>query len=250
MHSRTAPDPRKIHPFRIQAFLTVQLVVALAFYSVAVHAADIEPGKPRAKSGFQAAKPTTNLKFDMTLPSAALIAAAEDCDEGDLVVQAMAARIMEGGASRQDSFATSKPLAKLAMADQLTTAYPTSTDTKDASAKPSDQPGETASTAVAEFKPLPATTIAVTPKPSRTWEITPADKTLRSALGRWATSAGWQLVWELPVDYSVEALTTVPGTFEEAVGLVAKGMDSAEIPMKAILYSGNKVLRIVTKGNE
>jgi hypothetical protein len=136
------------------------------------------------------------------------------------------------------------------MADQLTTAYPTSTDTKDAFAKPSDQPGETANTAVAEFKPLPATTIAVTPKPSRTWEITPADKTLRSALGRWATSAGWQLVWELPVDYSVEALTTVPGTFEEAVGLVAKGMDSAEIPMKAILYSGNKVLRIVTKGNE
>jgi hypothetical protein len=91
---------------------------------------------------------------------------------------------------------------------------------------------------------------ADTAKTTQSWEILPTDKTLSAALGRWAKSAGWQLVWELPVDYSVDARTTVPGTFEEAVGMVAKGMDTAEISMKAIFYAGNKVLRIVAKGAE
>jgi hypothetical protein len=82
------------------------------------------------------------------------------------------------------------------------------------------------------------------------WEISPTDKTLNAALARWTAIAGWQLSWELPVDYSVEVKTVVPGTFEEAVELVTKSMDTAEIPIKAIFYSGNKVLRIVQKGTK
>jgi hypothetical protein len=209
-----------------------------------VHAATGEP-KPRAKYNTQDAKPTMNLKLDMTLPSTALIAAAEDCDEGDLVVQAMAEKITDGG--------TTKPFAKLAVAEQLTAAYPQGSDTKSANSSSASSSGQSAATANStspEARPAPAAVSVEPPKVSRTWEITPSDKTLRSALGRWAASAGWQLVWELPVDYSVESLTAVPGTFEEAVGLVAKGMDSAEVPMKAILYSGNKILRIIAKGNE
>jgi hypothetical protein len=82
------------------------------------------------------------------------------------------------------------------------------------------------------------------------WEISPTDKTLNAALARWTAIAGWQLSWELPVDYSVEVKTVVPGTFEEAVELVTKSMETAEIPMKAIFYNGNKVLRIVQKGTK
>lgn len=82
------------------------------------------------------------------------------------------------------------------------------------------------------------------------WEISPSDKTLNASLARWAAIAGWQLVWELPVDYAVEARTVVPGTFKEAVEVVARSMSTAEIPMKAIFYQGNKVLRIVAKGSE
>ncbi|RZI42498.1 hypothetical protein EGT07_13210 [Herbaspirillum sp. HC18] len=101
-----------------------------------------------------------------------------------------------------------------------------------------------------EEKPMRS---AVSEKPASVtsqWEIVSADKTLNTALARWASIAGWQLVWELPVDYAVEARTVVPGTFEEAVGIVAKSMDSAEIPMKVIFYAGNRVLRIVPKGVE
>lgn len=88
------------------------------------------------------------------------------------------------------------------------------------------------------------------PKPAPAWEISLADKTLSVALGRWAETAGWQLLWELPVDYAIEARTTVPGTFEEAVEAVAKSMEAADTTMHPIFYKGNKVLRIVAGGRE
>jgi hypothetical protein len=90
--------------------------------------------------------------------------------------------------------------------------------------------------------------VALDAEPS--WEIAPADRTLGTALARWAVRAGWQLVWELPVDYAVDARTQLSGSFEEAVAVVAKGMEGAEMPLKAIFYAGNKVLRVVPKGAE
>ncbi|WP_229490626.1 toxin co-regulated pilus biosynthesis Q family protein [Pseudoduganella namucuonensis] len=99
----------------------------------------------------------------------------------------------------------------------------------------------------------PATAAPVAPPPpppAPAWEVTPADKTLNTVLARWAAAAGWQLVWELPVDYAVGLRTEVRGTFAEAVGMVTKSMATAEIPMKAIFYEGNRVLRIVPKGSE
>ena len=80
------------------------------------------------------------------------------------------------------------------------------------------------------------------------WDIVVADRTLNAAMARWAAAAGWQLLWELPVDYAVQAQTSVPGKFEDAVTVVVNSMEGAEIPMKAIFYSGNKVLRIMAKG--
>jgi hypothetical protein len=106
-----------------------------------------------------------------------------------------------------------------------------------AAAKPAEQAGA---------PPEPATQVPV----QSIWEIALADKTLNTALSRWAVQAGWQLVWDLPVDYAVETRTTVPGTFVEAVTLITKSMATAEIPMRAIFYDGNKVLRIVAKGAE
>jgi len=105
----------------------------------------------------------------------------------------------------------------------------------------------------AEVRPAPVVEPVASPAPppaEPVWEITVADKTLNAALSRWAGSAGWQLLWELPVDYAVEARTTVPGNFDQAVRTVVHSMESAEIPMKAVFYQGNKVLRIMVKGSE
>ena len=64
---------------------------------------------------------------------------------------------------------------------------------------------------------------------------------------RWAEAAGWQLVWELPVDYAVSARTEIKGNFTTAVETVAASMATADTPMKAIFYEGNRVLRIVAR---
>lgn len=87
-------------------------------------------------------------------------------------------------------------------------------------------------------------------EPVQVWEITPADKTLKTTIGRWAKSAGWQLSWELPADYAVETHAAISGTFDAAVAAVATSMEKAEVPMKAIFYKGNKVLRIIAKGTK
>jgi hypothetical protein len=84
----------------------------------------------------------------------------------------------------------------------------------------------------------------------RVWLIAPEDKTLQSTLAGWSAAAGWQFQWDLPVDYPIEFRRSVSGTFEEAVTTVTNAMDKAEVPMKAIFYMGNKVLRIVAKGGE
>ncbi len=83
--------------------------------------------------------------------------------------------------------------------------------------------------------------------PTPVWEVIPSDKTLKAALTRWTAAANWQLVWELPVDYAVSVRTEIKGSFSEAVETVAKSMETAEMPMKAIFYEGNRVLRIVAK---
>lgn len=80
------------------------------------------------------------------------------------------------------------------------------------------------------------------------WDMLESDRTLKGTLGRWARDAGWRLVWEAPVDYAVESNSRILGTMEQAVELVVQGMESAETPIKAILYQRNNVIRIVAKG--
>lgn len=108
-------------------------------------------------------------------------------------------------------------------------------------------PKESQSIPVPPAEPAPPATPAT---PAPVWEINLADKTLSVTLGRWAEKAGWQLLWELPVDYAVEAQTAVPGTFEEAVDAVTKSMEAVDAAMHAVFYKGNKVLRIVARRSE
>jgi hypothetical protein len=105
------------------------------------------------------------------------------------------------------------------------------------------------SRAAPAMTPAPAS-LPVAAATRNQWDIRATDRTLNVAMARWAAAAGWQLLWEVPVDYAVEADTTIPGTFEQAVEAVTRSMESAEIPLKAIFYKGNSVLRIVAKGAE
>ena len=90
-------------------------------------------------------------------------------------------------------------------------------------------------------------TLPAAPAAPTSWDVRLADRTLSMTFARWAGMAGWQLIWELPLDYVIDASTQIGGSFEEAVEAVANSMTSAETPMQVIFYKGNKVLRIVSK---
>ncbi len=84
--------------------------------------------------------------------------------------------------------------------------------------------------------------------PLKVWSTSPADKTLQNALARWSIAAGWQMFWELPQDYSVEATASINGSFEDAITAVITSLQQNDVPVSAIFFEGNRVLRIVAKG--
>jgi hypothetical protein len=93
--------------------------------------------------------------------------------------------------------------------------------------------------------PLPAPSPA---EPVRAWHLSVSDHTVKTALARWAKEDGWQLVWDVPIDFGVDADATVHGTFEQALQAVVDALKKSETPIQAVMYRGNKVLRIVAKG--
>lgn len=113
---------------------------------------------------------------------------------------------------------------------------------------------EAASDAPAEASPAPAGDLDALQERQpawavqRTWRIELSDRTMRSALARWARLVGWQLVWEAPGDFGIDAEASVHGTFDDALRSVVGALAHSNAPIQAILYRGNQVLRIVSKG--
>lgn len=89
------------------------------------------------------------------------------------------------------------------------------------------------------------------PAPSSTqaWQVTRADRSLKSLLTRWSEAAGWQVSWELPVDYPLIGTQALAGDFQAAVEAVVISMSAADFPFKVIFYKGNSVVRVVGKGD-
>lgn len=107
--------------------------------------------------------------------------------------------------------------------------------------------------------PAPEAAAAGAPTPipargeSRTsagWQLTEQDRTVKAGMQRWAHESGWRLLWELAVDYPIEAPASFEGNFEQAVAALMRDMGHADIPPRAILYRGNQVVRIVARGME
>lgn len=215
------------------------------------------------KSPVQAANhhQTLDLKFDL-----GLALGGDDCEEdyADLLTAAamsdrhtLSAPIQSPAKDAEIVLAKLEPVEKFDISPAVTADIaPAKKVVTVQAARSVRQPAANPAAAAAPVAPIaappavPVTAPVNTASAAGMWEIVPADKTLNTALARWAATAGWQLLWELPVDYAVDARTSVPGTFEEAVGMVAESMETAEIPMKAIFYEGNRVLRIVAKGAE
>ncbi|AGK51067.1 toxin co-regulated pilus biosynthesis Q family protein [Burkholderia thailandensis MSMB121] len=105
-------------------------------------------------------------------------------------------------------------------------------------------PSPAASTAPSA--PQPTADVPIPDLP--TWDVRASDGTIRGVLSRWASTAGWQLVWDAPVDFSVDAQATLRGSFEDALQALVASLGRTSTPIQAILYRGNHVLRVVAQG--
>ncbi|WP_105132221.1 toxin co-regulated pilus biosynthesis Q family protein [Burkholderia sp. BE12] len=103
--------------------------------------------------------------------------------------------------------------------------------------------------------PAPSSAPAATPAfvpaapPERTeWQMRLSDGSVRNALSRWASEAGWQFIWDVPTDFQVDATATIHGTLAEALRQVTNALAGSQVPIQVVLYQRNRVMRVVPKG--
>ncbi|MGH8778324.1 toxin co-regulated pilus biosynthesis Q family protein [Paraburkholderia sp.] len=104
--------------------------------------------------------------------------------------------------------------------------------------------------------PIPATAAVPIAAPASSdidsgitvWDLRQSDGSVRNALARWAKDAGWQFIWAVPTDFSIDATATIHGTFEQALHSVVDALSHSDVPIQALMYKGNHVLRITAKG--
>ncbi|KWE82936.1 pili assembly chaperone [Burkholderia ubonensis] len=109
-------------------------------------------------------------------------------------------------------------------------------------------PASAAAASGAQALPAAALPAAAPVPAASSWDVRASDGTIRGVLSRWARTAGWQLVWDAPVDFSVDAQATLRGSFEDALQALVASLGRTSTPIQAILYQGNHVLRVVAQG--
>ena len=90
--------------------------------------------------------------------------------------------------------------------------------------------------------------VRATPAPAESWIISPTEGTLRRVLAKWAARAGWQLQWDAAVDLPVTVTASFDGNFRSAVKRLFLSLSAAEVNLTALMYTGNRVLRVTESG--
>lgn len=117
----------------------------------------------------------------------------------------------------------------------------------------------TAPTRIAAPAPAPAPSPAPAAKdqpdeiielapPVETWIVSPVDGTLRVVLNKWASQSGWQISWEASVDLPLTVSAEFYGDFKSAVKQLFTSLSASDVNLNALLYTGNKVLRVTEVG--
>jgi len=71
-----------------------------------------------------------------------------------------------------------------------------------------------------------------------------AGSSLRQTLEGWADAAGWDVVWDNPVDYKVRASATFTGDFLDSVGRLVDAVYQTNPELAVTLYRGNRVVHV------
>ncbi|MBC8732808.1 hypothetical protein F6X39_32265 [Paraburkholderia sp. UCT2] len=129
------------------------------------------------------------------------------------------------------------PPASLAPDESAVSAPLSAVNTQSSSAATSKPPTAPASIAVAGPPGQPLTRgmppagadTASAPQAQQVWELRESDGSVRNALQRWAREAGWQFVWDVPTDFTVDANATIHGSLDEALREVVDAPASSMI---------------------
>lgn len=73
------------------------------------------------------------------------------------------------------------------------------------------------------------------------WAVSPADKNVRRAITRWGKQAGYEVIWDVNKDITIEANATFAGSFEDATRSILESIADSEYPVEALLYENNVV---------
>ena len=74
-----------------------------------------------------------------------------------------------------------------------------------------------------------------------------AGGSLSGTLTSWAERAGWKLIWESDADFRLGAGATISGDFPKAASDLITSFSTSTPRIRAVFYSGNKVLRVWTE---
>ncbi|WP_158213456.1 TcpQ domain-containing protein [Pigmentiphaga sp. NML080357] len=83
--------------------------------------------------------------------------------------------------------------------------------------------------------------------PAQAYEATPADRTMRQALARWAKASGWTFEsehWTVDVDIPLAGAASLGSDFKTAVRALLASTELSSRPLQPCFYS-NRVLRII-----
>jgi len=83
------------------------------------------------------------------------------------------------------------------------------------------------------------------------WALRAEDGSVYAALKRWSVSAGWQISWEIPVDFPIEIEDVSGGSYEFAVRRVLTAFRVSDYPPHPCFHE-NRVVRVVRRiqGND
>ena len=83
------------------------------------------------------------------------------------------------------------------------------------------------------------------------WALRVEDSSVFAALKRWSGTAGWQISWEIPVDFPIEIEDGSDGSYEHAVRRVLTALRVSDYPPHPCFHE-NRVVRVVRRiqGND
>lgn len=99
--------------------------------------------------------------------------------------------------------------------------------------------------------PVQASPVATPVAPRSTWTMDVKDINYYGAFQRWANTAGYQVRWDADKHFIIEAVSSFPGTFEEAVTNVLSNpaVVYSKYPLEVCFYPNTPPLaRITRKG--